>query len=220
MSKPVLFSIKVQPSSTATIESKQTSSSSIIFDRIGFRSVLIRSILIRSSCFRTIFLFGVEGTTAAATGLLLRRRSWGWGGCRAACFLSSYKINRPDNDQNMQKNVYIEGFQCKIVLFQVFEWSNENLHFYGTSNTSKKLYYLQISEICTSSKNDNFQNCRTSKNVFYIFQGLLHFHYDFYIFKSTAIFISSYNLTFFILEILRVDWVFILVLFQTFFRTY
>ena len=62
--------------------------------------------------------------------------------------------------------------------------SDENLHFHGTSNTSKKLYHLQISEIFTSSKNDNFENCRTSKNNFYIFQGLLYFEYDFYIFKK------------------------------------
>ena len=52
--------------------------------------------------------------------------------------------------------------------------SDENLHFHGTSNTSKKLYHLQISEIFTSSKNDNFENSRTSKNDFYIFQGLLN----------------------------------------------
>ena len=50
--------------------------------------------------------------------------------------------------------------------------SDENLHFHGTSNTSKKLYHLQISEIFTSSKNDNFENCRTSKNDFYIFQNV------------------------------------------------
>ena len=62
--------------------------------------------------------------------------------------------------------------------------SNKNLHFHGTSNTSKKLYHLQISKNFTSSKNDNFENCRTSKNVFYIFQGLLHFEYDFNIFKN------------------------------------
>ena len=43
-----------------------------------------------------------------------------------------------------------------VILLMVSVPSDENLHFYGTSNTSKKLYYLQISEICTSSKNDNF----------------------------------------------------------------
>ena len=37
----------------------------------------------------------------------------------------------------------------------------------------KKLYHIQNSEIFTSSKNDNLKNCRTTKNVFYIFQGLL-----------------------------------------------
>ena len=57
--------------------------------------------------------------------------------------------------------------------FWVSVRSDENLHFHGTSNTSKKLYHLQISEIFTSSKNDNFENSTTSKNDFYIFQGLL-----------------------------------------------
>ena len=37
--------------------------------------------------------------------------------------------------------------------------SDENLHFHGTSYTSKMLYHLQISEIFTSSKNENLENC-------------------------------------------------------------
>ena len=45
-----------------------------------------------------------------------------------------------------------------VVITTVSVRSNENLHFHGTSNTSKKLYHLQISEIFTSSKNDNFEN--------------------------------------------------------------
>ena len=74
--------------------------------------------------------------------------------------------------------------RCHKGYFLVSVRSDENLHFHGTSNTSKKPYHLQISEIFTSSKNDNFENCRTPKNVFYIFQGLLHFEYNFYILKK------------------------------------
>ena len=51
-------------------------------------------------------------------------------------------------------------------------------------NTSKKLYHLQISEIFTSSKNENFKNYGTAKKFYYILQGLLHFEFDIYIFNK------------------------------------
>ena len=43
----------------------------------------------------------------------------------------------------------------------------------------------------SSSKIENFENFRTSKNVFYIFYGLLHFQNDFYIFKRSFTFFGK-----------------------------
>ena len=47
----------------------------------------------------------------------------------------------------------------------------ENRHFHGGSNTSKWLFHLQNFRKFSTSKKENFENQRTSENVFYFFKG-------------------------------------------------